>query len=225
MQQRALWLHAVPDLERSGRGNGESQWSLPWAGASRRWLWLFFAATNTMVMKWSVWWESEGYSYNASGWRMCPLELATDEASFYRQFLIERYKNNIRDSICASFWSSFRYIEICWLHLICSYWHLLIRFPLQRWCRSVKAREMLCLASPKDSRVYTSAGCAKWCKNCSIIPREIWVGWFLLYSRSPPHRLGRGSRIFSRHEREKGCGTHIRESRDPAWVLAAAWSP
>jgi hypothetical protein len=26
-------------------------------------------------------------------------------------------------------------------------------------------------------------------------------------------------------EREKGCGTHLRGSRDPAWVLASAWSP
>jgi hypothetical protein len=46
----------------------------------------------------------------------------------------------------------------------------------------------------------------------------------LLYSGSLPHRLGQGSRILSRHEREKGCGTHLRGSRDPAWVLAAAWS-
>jgi hypothetical protein len=30
---------------------------------------------------------------------VCPLKLATDEASFYRQLLIERYKNNIRGSI------------------------------------------------------------------------------------------------------------------------------
>jgi hypothetical protein len=47
----------------------------------------------------------------------------------------------------------------------------------------------------------------------------------MLYSGSLPHRLGRGSRILSRYEREKGCGTHLRGSRDPAWVLAAAWSP
>jgi hypothetical protein len=26
-------------------------------------------------------------------------------------------------------------------------------------------------------------------------------------------------------EREKRCGTHLRGSRDPAWVLVAAWSP
>jgi hypothetical protein len=37
----------------------------------------------------------------------------------------------------------------------------------------------------------------------------------VFYSRSLPHRLGRGSRILSRHEREKGCETHLRGSRDP----------
>jgi hypothetical protein len=47
----------------------------------------------------------------------------------------------------------------------------------------------------------------------------------LLYPRSLPHRLGRGSRILSRHEREKGCGTHLRGLWDPAWVLVVAWSP
>jgi hypothetical protein len=26
-------------------------------------------------------------------------------------------------------------------------------------------------------------------------------------------------------ERERGCRTHLRRSWDPAWVLAAAWSP
>jgi hypothetical protein len=29
LQQRAWRLRAILDLERSGRGNGESQWSLP----------------------------------------------------------------------------------------------------------------------------------------------------------------------------------------------------
>jgi hypothetical protein len=47
----------------------------------------------------------------------------------------------------------------------------------------------------------------------------------VLYSRSLPHRLGRDNRILSRHEREKWCRTHLRGSRDPAWVLTAVWSP
>jgi hypothetical protein len=47
----------------------------------------------------------------------------------------------------------------------------------------------------------------------------------LLYSESLPHRLGQDCRILSRHEREKGCGTHLHGSRDTAWVLVAAWSP
>jgi hypothetical protein len=64
-------------------------------------------------------------------------------------------------------------------------------------------------------------------KGSSVHVAPACAGSGVLNSRSLPHRLGRGSRILSRHEREreKGCGTHLRGSRDPAWVLAAAWSP
>jgi hypothetical protein len=56
---------------------------------------------------------------------------------------------------------------------------------------------------------------------CQDYPHKILGGKclilhvYLLYSRSLPHMLGRGSRILSRHEREKGCGTHLRGSWDP----------
>jgi hypothetical protein len=56
-----------------------------------------------------------------------------------------------------------------------------------------------------------------------LIPTLIYASRFLaliplLYSGSLPYRLGRVSRILSRHEREreKGCGTHLCGSRDPA---------
>jgi hypothetical protein len=39
---------------------------------------------------------------------------------------------------------------------------------------------------------------------------------YVSLSGSLPHRLVQGSQILSRHEREKGCGTHLRGSRDPA---------
>jgi hypothetical protein len=55
--------------------------------------------------------------------------------------------------------------------------------------------------------------------------RRQLLGRRMLYSGSLLYMLGRGCQILSRHEREKGCGTHLRGSWDPAWVLVTAWSP
>jgi hypothetical protein len=79
-------------------------------------------------------------------------------------------------------------------------------------------RILLAFVASKGFRLYQTN-----VKNAflnGVIHEEVYV-------RQPPGFESPKCRILSRHEREreKGCRTHLRGSRDLAWVLTAAWSP